>query len=119
TITFQGSGPEQTVLTYGSPDNLPTVFLYGADYVRFENITISNTRSNQFAWGVLLQNEANYNSIDSCIIKVSDISIAALAATSDMTEIYGHGNNANYFHLSNSIIKGGGTGVHLMGSNTD
>ncbi|MEL6134123.1 MAG: hypothetical protein AAFR59_12240, partial [Bacteroidota bacterium] len=61
TITFDGGDTSLVKITSSSPNDIPTIWVNGSDYLVFRNLTIENTGTTDDVWGVGLQNEANYN----------------------------------------------------------
>ena len=115
-ITFDGMDSSLVTLTYSSTSDMPTVFLEGADYITIRNMTIENTSTSD-GWGILLQNEADNNTIDQVHVRMpvtTTTDIIAIIASSSLTG-ESSGNNANYLTVSNSLITGGESGVHLDG----
>lgn len=121
TITFDGADSALVTLTYSSSDDTATVYLNGADYISVKNMTIENTSSGD-GWGVLLQNSANYNTIDSCHVKMpitTTTDIIGIVATSSLSSETGTGDNTNNLTVSNCLISGAETGVHLEGGTSN
>lgn len=120
TITFDGGNASNVLLTYSSANDTPTVYLNGADYITLRNLTIENTSTDD-GWGVLLQNAANYNTIDSCIIQMpvtTTTDIIGIVASNSLSFETSTGDNTNNLTVSNCMIIGGESGVHLEGSSS-
>src|SRR5690606_27930401 len=121
TITFNGTTASNTILTYASANDTPTVYLNGADYITLRNMTIENTSTSD-GWGVMLQDSADFNTIDSCIINMpvtTTTDIIGIVASNSLSFETSTGENANNLTVSNSTIIGGETGIHLEGSSTE
>ncbi|MFK7949688.1 MAG: T9SS type A sorting domain-containing protein [Saprospiraceae bacterium] len=120
TVTFNGAGAATTTITYdGSNTQNATIQLDGADYVTFQNLTIENTESSSYGWGVHLTNGADYNTIDNCVIDIDDVStatsFAGVMTSNSNTSTSGYDNNANYTTISNTTINGGYYSVRFNG----
>ncbi len=133
TITFNGgSGNASTRIlqfAFGSLSNYAVVDLNGADYVTFRNLTIKST-SASYGWGFNLRNQANYNTIDSCIIDLSSCTsgtstnVLGICFSNSATSATSSANNANYCIISNNSIIGGASGgayrgIHFYGSTSN
>ncbi|MGH1339319.1 MAG: right-handed parallel beta-helix repeat-containing protein, partial [Aureispira sp.] len=128
TVTFDGYNRSDATLTHdGTGLNTgATITLNGADYITFKNFTIENTGTT-LGYGVLLINEANYNTIEDNDITVSVVSSSAnvvgvLSSASFIASNPGtgtEGNNANYTMIRNNEITGGNSGITLEGGIPD
>ena len=123
TVTFNGGSTSTTSLIYNGAGNRNAVITFnGTDYVTFKNLTIQNTESTADGWGILLTNQADYISIDSCIITVANnltaSSFMPVVSTGSLTSNSTTGNNANYFSLTNSTLNGGYYGVRFYGQSS-
>lgn len=117
TITFDGV---DTSLVTVEGSSLSTVFLDGADYVTFKHMTIRNTGSVD-AWGVMLQDTAEYNTIDSCRIQVfytNNADVSCIVASSNELSSFGQGYNSLHGTFSNNSLEGGYYGVRFTGTTT-
>ncbi len=120
TITFDGSNASLVEITHTSAVDEPTIYFNGADHVIIKNMTVSNNSTGD-GWGILLQNSSDSNTIDACHINMpitTTTDIIGIVTSSSLTAETGGGNNANYLTVSNCIIRGGETGVHLEGNTT-
>ncbi|NJN78324.1 MAG: hypothetical protein HC803_08365 [Saprospiraceae bacterium] len=121
TVTFNGAGAATTTITHGGTGQYATILLDGADYVTFQNLTIANTGTSN-AWGVHLMNQANYNTIDNCIINldqtVTASTLAGVLSSNSTTSTAGYGDNANNTTVSNTTFNGGYYGVRYNGNST-
>lgn len=128
TVTFDGYDRADATLTHdGTGVNTgATITLDGADYITFKNFTIENTGT-AIGYGVLLINEANYNTIEDNNITVSVVSsnaniIGILSSASFTASTPGtgtEGNNANFTMIRNNEITGGNSGITLEGGIPD
>ena len=121
TITFNGGAAANVLLTSSSANDTPTVYLNGADYITLKNMTIENTSSSD-GWGVMLQDSADFNTIDSCIIQMpitTTTDIIGIVASNSLSFETSTGGNTNNLTVSNSTIIGGETGIHLEGSSSE
>lgn len=116
TITFNGGDTSLVELTYSSTSDTATIFLLGTKYINFKNMTIANTSSSD-AWGLMLQNNTSYISIDSCHfnmeISSSTDKIAIIASSSKSGE--SSGENAEYVSITNNTFIGGESAITLDG----
>jgi parallel beta-helix repeat protein len=119
TVTFNGASAATTTITHDGTGQYATVQLNGADYVTFQNLTIANTATTN-GWGVLLTNQANYNTINNCIINsntaATATSVVGVLASGSTTSTTTTGNNANYTTISNTTFSGGYYGVRFYGN---
>ena len=97
-------GNQQATL---SSNSSITVLLDGVDYVTVRGFTINNLNTST-AFGVLLTNQANYNTIDNNTITLVSTSsnTACIASSNSTTSTTSSGNNANYTTISNNTISG-------------
>lgn len=117
TITFDGGSAATTTLTHDGVGGSAVVGLIGATYITVKNMTLVNTATVD-AWGVKLRNEANYNTIDSCIIMMEGVAtgladVIGVSASNSDTDDFTEGNNANYNTISNNTIMGAEMGIHF------
>ena len=115
TITFRGLNRYTSKLTWnysGYPGNT-TLVLNGAQYIRFENMTIDNSNTS-YGIDIWFTNRANFNKISGCDVTVTP------NTSSNSVNIYGGTNEAypystgypgdNGFSnvIENNLISGGG-----------
>ncbi len=119
TITVKGNN---NVLSFATADiNLrPTLHLNGADYLRFEDLTIEATGATA-GWGVRLSNNANFNTFKRCVIKTNETSTstnyAAFTLTASPTSATGtQSNTASNLLIDSCQIIGGYYGLCLNGN---
>lgn len=120
TVTFDGGDSATTTISYSSPNDTPTVWINGADWVTIQNLTIENTGTSD-AWGVMLQNQANHNTINACRVKLAATTgtdVIGITASNSLTSATSSGDNASYLTISNCNISDGEKGIHLYGSST-
>lgn len=121
TITFRGSGKTTSILSYTDnlSKNLSTVVFNGANYIRFENMTIQNPGLS-YTRAFFFTKQANYNKISGCIVRVSNTYSGgytnAIEAGSTETSFQTPGNNANYNTIENCDIIGGYFGILFYGA---
>lgn len=122
TVTFDGGSASTTTLSWTGSGGLPAIGLNGADYVTIKNLTIENTATTD-AWGVQLNDTANWNTIDSCIFLMDpgtgNTDVQAIVASNSNTSSFTEGQNANYTTISNNTILGGEYGIHLEGQDAN
>lgn len=120
TVTLSGAGADQTIITYdGSGSGVMAVELNGADYITIEDLTIRHTGSST-SWGIQLWNEADFNTIQDCIIDVNNTSSnsAGIVANGNQFTLGSTGNSMNNGLIKNVKINGGGTGIRINGSSS-
>ncbi|MGH1336455.1 MAG: choice-of-anchor J domain-containing protein, partial [Aureispira sp.] len=125
TVTFDGLDRTMTTLTHNSlAEGAATVVLDGARYITMRNFTIENTGTTT-AYGVLLTNEANYNTIDNNAIRMvvgtanNVVGVLSSASLTQSTGFQTEGNNANWTTVSNNDITGGRTSILFEGGERD
>ncbi len=129
TITFEGGLTKEEIWVDGSmtsSNDRHVIKLNGADYVRLQNLTVTNKAASgsgtQYGFGIHLTNDADYNIVDGCLVEVDSagvqtssnfagITISGLAATSA-------GSNGNHNIIRNNKVHGGYYGITAMGVNT-
>lgn len=115
TITFNGNGA--TISDAPSSTDRYIVLLDGADYITLDSFNIVSTDPT-YGYGVLLTNEANYNTINACTIDLtavtstSSVNSIGIGASGSTTSLTTAGNNANFCNFTNNTILGGTTGVY-------
>ncbi len=127
TVTFDGLDASSAILTHDGLgfNRAATLLLDGAEYFTMKNFTIENTGANA-AYGVLLTNNAQYNTIEENNIYVSTnagltnvVAVLASASYSSSTGVSTEGNNANWNTIQNNDIAGGVAGIILEGGERD
>ncbi len=116
-VTFDGGSAATTTISYSSPNDTPTVWINGADWVTIQNLTIQNTGTSD-AWGVMLQNQANHNTIQNCVIDMNPagtFDVIGIVTSNSITSATSTGDNANYTIIDNNTITGGSGGIQLTG----
>ncbi len=119
TVTFNSTAgvSTNTAITYaatGTGDNW-VVKLDGADHIVFKNLRIE---SNGTTYGrvIVLENEANYNLIDSCLIK-GDQGVSS--TSTNMALLYStSGDMDSYNTISNNLFLNGSYGMYFYGGST-
>ncbi|GIV34565.1 MAG: hypothetical protein KatS3mg031_2100 [Chitinophagales bacterium] len=120
TITFNGNG--DTLQATASSANRVLITLDGARHITFNNLVI-RTLDATYGWGFLLTNQADSNTINSCIIDLSSANGSTgisdcngiIASTSSTSSSSG-GNTANNNQIINNTIIGGYYGIRLNGA---
>ncbi|MFW6018939.1 MAG: right-handed parallel beta-helix repeat-containing protein [Bacteroidales bacterium] len=114
TITFQAQSgdAEDVVLEYNTSnsDSNYVFYLNNATYVNFKNLTV-NAGSPQYATAFYLENDANFNLIENCIINATPYN----GSSSNAAAINVDGSN-DYNTIQNNAITGGSYGLYLNGS---
>jgi hypothetical protein len=122
-ITFDGGSAATTTITYANTLDTPTVFLDGADFVTFTNLTIENTTqagTATDAFGIYLTNQADFNTISSCtfnILETTSFDAVGIMASASRTSASA-GNNANNLTIFDVNIPSSGRGIVLYGGTT-
>ena len=120
TITVKGNF--NTLTNSVTTGGYHTLFLNGADYLKFEDLTIEAAGTTQ-GWGVRMHNNADFNTFKRCVIKTSETSTstlyAALTLTSSATSATGAGGtSASNLLIDSCQILGGYYGLALLGNGT-
>ncbi len=125
TVTFDGgTGNAATrVLTYSHTADGAVVMLDGADYLRFRNLTIRATGS-QDGSAIWFTNDADYNIVEDCILEASTSATSAdavpVVGSGSKTSNTSSGNTGSYNYIAGNQIRGGYYGIHWQGvTNTD
>ncbi len=118
TITVKGNFNTLTNAT--STGGYHTLFLNGADYITFEDLTIEAAGTAN-GWGVRMNNNADFNTFKRCIIKTSETSTSSLFAaftlTTSATAATGtQTGTASNLMIDSCQILGGYYGLCLNGS---
>jgi negative regulator of sigma E activity len=95
--------------------------LDGTDYVTIDSLVIEGTGT--YAWGIQLATQANNNTIRNCTIYIDTVSTSTtnycgIVSVNSTTSITTTGNSGNYNLIENNTIRGGYTGISLVGQST-
>lgn len=126
-ITFKaetGNAADVTIMNLGlTSDGHHVIRLDGADHIHLQNLSITNADPNT-GTGIHLTNNADYNLIEKCIIRVDTVGkkvnstmhagivitgISAITATN----IFTNNKSGSYNRILNNYIEGGYTGIGL------
>ncbi|BDS10034.1 right-handed parallel beta-helix repeat-containing protein [Aureispira anguillae] len=127
TVTFDGLNAANAILTHNGfgVNTAATLLLDGVDHFTIKNFTIENTGTNT-AYGVLLTNSADYNTLENNTITVLSSSslanVVGVLASGSYTSSTGsatEGNNANHTLLTGNDIRGGISAVIFEGGATN
>nr|MBA3899758.1 hypothetical protein [Bacteroidota bacterium] len=119
TITFNGNGNTLSFAT--TTHNRFLVRLNGADYVTFNDFTVKSTTPS-FNFGIVLTNNADFNTINNCIVDLSStyINPGFINAGITISGVTGNAVAAGSSGTNNSIlntnIKGGDYGISIYGN---
>ncbi|MEM6261856.1 MAG: T9SS type A sorting domain-containing protein [Bacteroidota bacterium] len=123
TITFNGGSTKEEIYTTTAPASQRAVIeLNGASFVTLRNLKISNS-SPTYGLGVLLTNQSDFNTIDSCVIVVD----SALATTSTFripivvgvpTSIFTNSTSGEFNTITNNYTLGGYTSLSMRYQST-
>jgi hypothetical protein len=126
TVTFDGLSATNATITHdASGISAATVMFDGVDYFTLKNFKIENTGAAAPAYGVLLTNAANYNTVDNNEIIVpvgTATNVVGVLASNSSTSSVGtgaEGNNTNYTTISNNDISGGVANVIFEGGSAN
>ncbi len=115
TVTFKSATGDSTdvELYYASISSSANyvVYLNGADYIRFENMTIKSTASS-YAYVVRLESSATHNEFTSCIIE------SIFSTSSYAMALYIYGADVGHNTFRNNDILNGYYGVYAYGSSS-
>ncbi|MGB0429374.1 MAG: pectinesterase family protein, partial [Bacteroidia bacterium] len=123
-IIFNGTSNRNDVVitSYANSTNeLATVLLEGANYITFNNMTITATGPT-YGNAFRFCESANYNTINNCILRVNDqINSGYLTPVnfSHDPAKSNYGDNGNYNQITNNKIIGGAFGVAIRGETFD
>jgi hypothetical protein len=121
TVTFNGQDRNNCIIQYSTLTQYSSaILLDGADFIRFNNLTIKATGTT-YGTGVHLTNQADYNEITGCNVWVNPGSTSTNFAgilASTKTSMSGGGNHANYNLIEDNLITGGYYGVSMYGTNS-
>ena len=118
TITFTTAGTPKDVIINGTFGN--TIHLNGADYVTIKNLIVLNKGIFEGA-GILLSNQADFNTIENNVVRVDSTSKEAkFVGIGALTGFVGTlaGNHANNTIVKDNVIVGGSWGIYFTGLNT-
>jgi hypothetical protein len=127
TVTFDGLNATSTMLVHDGLgfNKAATLVLDGAEYFTMKNFTIQSTGGNS-AYGVLLTNNANYNTLENNNIMVpvsagltNVVGVLASASYYNSTGASTEGSNSNWNTIRNNDITGGVTGIILEGGESN
>ncbi|OIP01569.1 MAG: hypothetical protein AUJ98_03940 [Bacteroidetes bacterium CG2_30_33_31] len=114
TVTFKSVSGDSTLvsLNYTPAGTITSVlYLNGADYVTFKNMTIQSTGATN-GYAILMNNSANHNKFIGNIIKVP------MYASSSIRAIYSTGSSDNFNEFSYNEISGGYYAIYWAGVST-
>lgn len=122
TITFKGADINSCILNYTATSSTAaaTVVLNGADYIKFQDMTIRGSGTS-YAYSVFMNNDARYNTFYNCNLIVNyytSTSIICILASNSESSYSSAGNTAHYNTFQNCTISGGYYGAYLMGPST-
>ena len=108
-ITFEGNNATIEANTPHS-SNSYIIYLDGADHITLQNLVIKTLATN-IGIGVLLSNDASYNTIQNCTLDISSVNnnstlAAGIFCTNSLTWSYGPKSEASHINISNCLIKG-------------
>ncbi|MCB0478866.1 MAG: T9SS type A sorting domain-containing protein [Crocinitomicaceae bacterium] len=117
TLKSQSGNNTNTVLTYnavGTTDNW-VVYLDGGDYITIKNLRLESTGTT-YGRVIVMDNGANYNTIDSCFIK-GDQGIAS--TSTNMVLLYSTSGDADSYNtITNNAFLNGSYGTYFYGGSS-
>jgi hypothetical protein len=121
TITIKGNG---NTLSYTSSNtaNRAGIHLNGADHVTIDSLIIDGS-AGTYAWGIVLTNTADSNTIKNCVINIGNvastsINYAGIVLNGSATGTAASGNNGNGNLFYKNEIIGGYYGFYIYGNST-
>jgi len=125
TVTFNGNGETISFLSSNTIQRA-VIKLNGADYIRFNDLTISalGSSATEYGFGIHLINNADSNIFNNCIINIDKLSTLANYAGIVVSATDGSATTTgaalcDYNLFSNNTINGGFYGISIVGSTTD
>lgn len=121
TVTINGAGQGQTIITHNATgvNGNATIAMDGVRFLTIQNMTIRNTGTN-LAWGVLMTNSANNNSLLNNSIEMyyapNVISVYGVAFQGAYASAGTEGNNANYNTVQGNTVTGGDQAFRIEGA---
>jgi len=120
TVTFQSESGNRSdvILQYGSSSstaNMHVVQMGGADYVTFQNMTISNTSTGTYGVAVMFGGGSDYNRFINCALITTPYS----STSNYKAVVYStSGTMDEYNQFIGNAITGGSYGVYWMGGSS-
>lgn len=114
TITMDGGATSLVEVTNG---NLATFQFDDADWITLRNMSITNTATSN-GYGVMFRQNADHNTIDSCLIEVATGTTSLLSPvcwSSSETSPSGSGTNGNFNTVSNNTTVNGYYAIRVQG----
>ncbi len=119
TITFNGGDSATTTLAYNTAaaNQNAVILMDGADYVSFENLTITHPGTTD-SWGIRMQNDNDNLTVDACRFEMAvttstSSDIAAIASTGSATSSFTETEGGDNTTIINSAFINGQYGVHF------
>ncbi|MCB2204642.1 right-handed parallel beta-helix repeat-containing protein [bacterium] len=121
TVTFDGgTGNASTrIIEYSHTADGAVIMLNGADYLRFKNLTMKATGS-QDGTALWFTDDADYNIVEDCILEASTSATSSdaipLVGSGSTTSSTSSGNTGSFNLIQNNQIRGGYYGIYWRGS---
>ena len=114
-----GMSRDSVTISHNASGGYSVVYVDGADYITFRNMTIENTGTST-SFGFTFTGSADYNTINNVLIDMSAFSYYQCVGilTAGGEDIYSYGNNADYLMVNNSEIKDCYYGCRFNGEGT-
>jgi hypothetical protein len=121
TLTINGNGETLNFIT-NDPNNRSAIVLDGASHVIIDSLNV-DLLGGSYGWGVLLTNQADYNTVRKCTINnninATSTNFIGIIINGSVTSAPQPGNNGNNNLFENNNIIGGYWGVYLNGNTTN
>jgi hypothetical protein len=115
TLTWDGSAQAAIIQATAGIN----ILLDGADYVTIQDFTINNT-STTTSFGIMMTDEADFNTItgNRIVMSSTSFSSAGISSSASTTSATSGGINASNTLIENNVVRGGYRGITLYGSFT-
>ncbi len=121
TVTIQGTNANAVTVNGTNSERNISLYLNGAKHVTVRNVTITNSVANSF--GILLNNNADSNTISDCRILMDTTTTLTTAGgiivSNSLTSATSSGAMVDYLTITGNYIEGGYRGISLYGSTTN
>lgn len=118
TLTIQGQGSANSTLT---SSNDFVIGMNNAKHITVKNLAIENTSTASNHHGIFITNFSDSILIDSCHIEVpvSTLNLQPILVSPAVNNQFGDGENVDNLTVSNSVLKGGDTGINIQGDDNN
>lgn len=120
TVTIKGTTAHSVTLDGSNLERNTTLYLNGAKHVTIQGLNITNSANNAF--GILLSNNADSNTINGCRILMDTTTTSSVSGgiiiSNSTTSATTSGALVDHLTLTNNYIEGGYRGISVYGSTT-